>query len=95
MAFYRRRPSSAPREEHLNLAAVERERERTDWSVVKILAILVAFLAFGFWYYIKDKEMVSSDGTVVQTTGSGPAAQPDANENKPAPPRAPPPSPPQ
>lgn len=81
MAFYRRRQTDAPCEGQPHLGA--EERERSDWSVVRILAILAAFIAFGLFYYVKDREMVSSDGTVVKTTGSGPAYQRDLNENRP------------
>jgi hypothetical protein len=82
MALFRRRQTDdAPCEGHSHLG--QEERERTDWGVVKILALLVAFIAFGLWYYVKDREMVSSDGTVAKTTGPGPAYQRDANENRP------------
>lgn len=87
MAFFGRRQTGAPCEGHSHLG--QEERERTDWSVVKILALLAAFIAFGLWYYVKDREMVSSDGTVVKSTVPGPAYQRDANENRPvAPPDA-------
>jgi hypothetical protein len=82
MALIRRRQAEdAPCEGHPHLG--QEERARTDWSVVKILAVLAAFIAFGLFYYVKDREMVSSDGTVVKTTGSAPAYQRDPNENRP------------
>jgi hypothetical protein len=50
----------------------EVERERTDISVVSILAVLALAVAASLWFFTKDREMVASDGTTVkQTTGSG------------------------
>jgi hypothetical protein len=86
MAFYRRRTNDAPCEGHPHIGAVE--RERTDWGVVRILGVFALFIAFALWFYFKDKELASSDGTV-QTIGSGPVVIPDSNENKPSPPREP------
>lgn len=48
----------------------EVERERADIGVVSILAVLALFVAIGLWLYTKDREMVTGDGTVKQTTGS-------------------------
>ncbi|HWV54301.1 hypothetical protein [Pseudorhodoplanes sp.] len=49
----------------------EVERQRTDLSVVSILAVLALCVAVGLWFYTKDQEMVAGDGTTVQTSGSG------------------------
>ncbi len=50
----------------------EVERERADISVVSVLVGIALLVAVGMWYYAKDREMVSGDGTTVkQTTGSG------------------------
>ena len=43
------------------------ERKRADWAAIKILGVLVLFLCFSMWFYFRDKEMVSSEGTVVKT----------------------------
>jgi hypothetical protein len=91
MALFRRRPTGAPGEGLPNPGAVE--RESADWSVVKILSVFALFVAVGLWYYFKDKEMVSPDGTVVQSSDSGPVLQRDSNENRPSPPRSPAPAP--
>jgi hypothetical protein len=49
----------------------EVERERTDISVVSVLAVLALLVAAGLWFFTKDREMVAGDGTTVkQTTGS-------------------------
>ena len=71
MAF-RRRETGAPCEGQPHLRATE--RHSVDLSVVKILALFALIVVVGLWYYVKDKEMVSGDGTVVQTTGTRPAA---------------------
>ncbi len=89
MAVFRRRPTDAPCEGHPHLGAIE--RERTDWGVVKILAVFALFVAVGLWYYFKEKE-ISADGTVVQSSGSGSHIVPDSNENRPSPPRINPPA---
>jgi hypothetical protein len=50
----------------------EVERERTDISVVSILAVLALAVVSGLWFFTRDKEMVAGDGTTVkQTTGTG------------------------
>lgn len=49
----------------------EIERERADISAVSILTALALFVAFGLWFYTRDREMVAGDGTIVkQTAGS-------------------------
>ena len=63
MALRRQQNSDAPCEGLPHLTA--RERERSDWWVVKILAVLALFVGFGLWFWTRDKEMVSPDGTVV------------------------------
>ena len=71
MAF-RRRETGAPCEDQPHLRATE--RNLVDLSVVKILAVFALIIVVGLLYYVKDKEMVSGDGTIVQTTGSSPVA---------------------
>ncbi len=77
MAAYRRRDSGAPCEGHAHLGAVE--RERSDWATVKILAVLAVFIAFGLIFYVKDRELASSDGIATQRVSSPPTpSDPDA-----------------
>ena len=79
MAF-RRRETGAPCQGQPHLRAAE--RHRIDLSVLKILVAFALIVVVGLWYYVRDREM-ASDGTVIQTTGSGPAAprKPDERVN--------------
>jgi hypothetical protein len=78
----------AAREGHPHLGA--KERMRGDTNVVAVLAAVALAVAVGLWFYSKDREMVSSDGTTVKTTGSGSSELPLPNA-----PTLPAPSPPQ
>lgn len=49
----------------------EAERERADIRVVSLLGAVALLVAFGMWFYTKDREMVAGDGTTIkQTTGA-------------------------
>jgi hypothetical protein len=58
------------------------ERVRADRSIVTVLAVVALLVAAGLWFYASDREMVSSDGTVVRTTGSATQQPPAADRTR-------------
>ena len=55
-------------------------RTRSDWGAIKILALIALFVCFALWFYFRDKEMVSGDGTVVKSAPVLPTAPPSPRD---------------
>ena len=55
-------------------------RKRSDWGAIKILALIALFACFSLWFYFRDKEMVSGDGTVVKSAPVLPTAPPSPRD---------------